>query len=168
MVYRLSMDHSKWCGVVGGWRFYLQVLCSNTPFLILIRTYSPEGNTVCKHTRSRYPHGTSRFSSRRSCQGWRMMCPTIGGGAGGCAWASSSLPLHLYGRCLMLPGTSISATAKSVSFNTTRWVGASPGRPMVCPNGCSIATKRGTLTAAVSSGMFDKQTVENPACSISR
>jgi hypothetical protein len=39
---------------------------------------------------------------------------------------------------------------------------------MVCPNGCSIATKRGTLTAAVSSGMFDKQTVENPACSISR
>jgi len=91
----------------------------------------------------------------------------MGGGSGGYIF-SRSLDFHSNGRFTTLPGWEISCSARNVPRSTSNWQVASPGNPMVSPNGCSIAAIRGDPTLAVSSGIMESEIVLNPAASISR
>jgi hypothetical protein len=70
-------------------------------------------------------------------------------------------------RSTTLPGSEIVASVCRVARNTARWPLASPGNPIVSPNGRSTAAIRGALVLAVSSGIIDTDIVLNPAASIS-
>jgi hypothetical protein len=107
-------------------------------------------------------------NSLGNSQGCHFKYPAMGGGSFGSSFISFFVPVHSNGRCLMLPGFCIFSIASSVDRSTARCVSLSPGFPMVCPNGCSIPASRGTLTANVRSGMFDKEIVVMPARSTSR
>jgi len=81
---------------------------------------------------------------------------------------SSMLSGSENGRSTTLPGIFNSPSAVKAARNAPRWPSASPGTPIVSPNGNSIAAIRGTLADAVRSGMFEKEMVVKPAASISR
>lgn len=108
-------------------------------------------------------HGISRDNNLGNSQGRIVTYLAIGGGS--VVWVTA--PSHSNGKCLISPGFIISSTASSAPKSTARCPSESPGFPICCPNGYSIPTRRGTLTAAVKSGIFDKVTVVIPAFSIS-
>lgn len=108
-------------------------------------------------------HGISRDNNLGNSQGCNFKYFVIGGDSSGCV----AIPFHSKGKCIISPGFVISSTALRTPRRTARCPSEFPGFPISCPNGYSIPTRRGTLTAAVKSGIFDNATVVIPAFSIS-
>jgi hypothetical protein len=106
-----------------------------------------------------------RFGRYHGC---RARYLAIGGLCGGSVFSSRALSGRTNGNCRTLPGATISATAVRADQSAARCPASSPGNPTVRPNGYSIAAIRGTLTAAVKSGILDKLMVLKPASSICR
>jgi len=125
---------------------------------------TPDGTVMSGQPRRA---GGVRFRKRGRSQGCRIRYRAIGGGAGGLS-ASFSVDVHSNGRCTTADGVAIASIARSAARNTASCPAASPGRPTVMPNGCSIAAILGAPALAVSSGIMDSEIVLNPAASISR